>query len=195
MSVLRIKTEGIIEREKQFQVLTGKEVRLAQASALNKGGLEVRKAAVKGTAKPLGIKQKLIRQRIRIKRARAKKLVARVWGGTQGISLMHLKPKEVGGGVQAGQFLVPDGFIATTTNNPKYSTKGRTQPASQLVGHKQVFRRKTDKRYPLDAQKVAIRVQMRKHMISRSRSFMGKDLPRVLRGEYRFRVLRKAGMA
>ena len=195
MSVLRIKTEGIAERDKQFQVLTGKEVSRAQASALNKGGAMVKTATVRGTAKSLGIKQNLIRKRVRVKRARANNLVTRIWGGAQGVSLMHFKPKEVGGGVQAGQWLVPGGFIATTTNRPKYSTKGRTQPSSRLVGRTQVFRRKTDKRYPLDAQKVSIRVQMRKHMISRSQTFMGKDLPRVLRQEYRFRVLKKAGMA
>ena len=121
MSVLRIKTEGIAEREKQFQVLTGKEVRRAQASALNKGGAMVKTATVRGTAKSLGIKQKMIRKRVRVKRARANNLVTRIWGGAQGVSLMHFKPKEVGGGVQAGQWLVPGGFIATTTNRPKYS--------------------------------------------------------------------------
>lgn len=185
---------GLDELLKRLDVLTSIEVRRAQASALNKGGGMVRTASVKGVASSLKIKQKLIRPKIKVKRATAKKMGTRVWANTQGVPLINLKPKSVDGGIQAGQWLVPQGFIATPTKTPKQPHPKRRAPSSGLIGKDQVFFRKTKDSYPLDASKVNIHQEMRQYMTSRAKQFMRNDLRRVLQEEYKFRVLRKAGV-
>lgn len=176
-----------------FEVLTGREVRLAQASTLNNGAQKVRTATVRGTSGDLKIKKNLIRKRMRISRANSKRTSARVFGAAQGVPLIKLKAKTVPGGVQAGGWLVPGGFIATPTATPKWPHPRRQQPSTALIGKAQVFKRKGDDRYPIDASKVNIKPAMWKHMRNRSQQFMKQELEDVMRAQFKYRVLRKAG--
>ncbi len=169
------------------------DVARAQAAALNKGAAKINTLLVRGVSKSLMLKQKLIRDKMRVKRATARQQEATVTGKTGGVSLMNLKPKEVGGGVQAGKYLVPDAFIATTKKKPVGSTRGRKDPSSKLVGKTQVFARKRGSRYPLQAQAVNIRPQMRRQIKQHAEHVARHEMARLLLHEYNFRIKKKLG--
>lgn len=180
---------------KKFDVLTGPEVRRAHSTALNKGAARIKTGVVKKAAPSLGVSQKLLRPRLVIRKSSAKTLESSVFAGLKGIPLIHLKAKEVAGGVQAGNYLVPDGFIAVPTKNPKRGHKGRTDPSSGLIGHAQVFKRKGRGAYPLEVQRLNISPAVRKQMEAEAARIMRSDMRKLLAQEYRFRVLKKAGLA
>ena len=185
----------IDELTKRFDLLSGPEIRRAQASALNKAGRQVKSHSVKRSAAPLGVSQKLLRPRVKLTNSTAKKQVATIWGGLQGIPLIKLKAKEVGGGVQAGQYLVPDAFIATPTKSPKSRRRGRHVPSSGLIGRSQVFKRKGRSAYPLENQKLNISPEVSKQMRQSADRIMRNDMRRLMQHEYKFRILRKLGLA
>ena len=179
----------------KFDILTGTDVNRAQASALNKGAERTKTAGIQKTSRALKIQQKLIRPRVKIRRANAKKQSATIWANTsKGVPLIKLKAREVGGGVAAGQYVVPDGFISTATATPKQSRSGRTNPSAQLIGKTQVFKRKGKGAYPLEAQTVNIRPEMEAAIRSRAASYMRNEYRKILLNEYKFRVLKKAGI-
>jgi hypothetical protein len=183
------------ELHKRFHILSGNDVKRAQSSALNKAGARVKTHAIKQSAGPLGVSQKLIRPRIKLRKSTTRKQVATVWGGMQGIPLIKLKAKEFDGGVQAGRYLVAGAFIATATNSPKQRRKGRSAPSSGLVGNAQVFKRKGRGAYPLEAQKLNIAPTVSRQMKQSAERVLRNDMRKIMQQEYRFRVLRKAGIA
>ena len=179
----------------KFEILSGPDVARAQAAALNKGAARVKTAGIQKTAKALGIQQKLIRPRVKVRRANAKTQSAAVWAGmSKGIPLIKLKAREVGGGIQAGNYLVPDGFIATTKAVPKQSDPRRKNPSGNLIGKTHVFKRKSKGRYPLVAQSVNLQPAMEPAIRERAASYMRNEHRAILLQEYKFRVLRKAGI-
>lgn len=183
------------ELHKRFNILSGNDVKRAQSSALNKAGARVKTNAIKQSASPLGVSQKLIRPRIKLKKSTLRSQVASVWGGMQGIPLIKLKAKAFDGGVQAGTYLVAGAFIATATNSPKQSRRGRSAPSSGLVGKPQVFKRKGRGAYPLENQKLIIAPEVSKQMKRSAERVLRNDMRKIMQQEYRFRVLRKAGIA
>jgi hypothetical protein len=181
------------QREMLNKMGSQTEVARAQAAALNKGAARINTLLVRGVSKSLMLKQQLIRDKMRVKKANARQQEATVTGKTGGISLMNLKPKEVGGGVQAGKYLVPNAFITTTKKNPAGSTKGRKDPSGQLIGKTQVFKRKGGSRYPLQAQSVNIRPQMRSQIKQHADHVARHEMARLLLHEYNFRIKQKLG--
>ena len=177
--------------EAKLRHMKGIEVGRAQAAALNKSAAKVSTGTVRATASKLSIKQKLIRQRVRINRASSKKLEAGIKVNTRGIPMIKLNAREVPGGVQAGAYLQPDAFIATATSAPKGSTKGRKNPASQLIGKTQVFKRKGKGRYPLRAVTVEIAKVVKENTIKTASSAMRHDIARLLKHEYEYRILKR----
>lgn len=180
---------------KKFDVLSGAEVRRAHSAALNKGASRIRTAVVRKSAPELGITQKLLRPRLAIRKSSARTLTSEVTGRLRGIPLIRLKAKEIDGGVQAGNYLVPDGFIAVPTKNPKFHHKHRREPGDALIGKAQVFKRIGRGAYPLKAQKLEISPAVQRQMRAEADRIMRSDMRKLLAQEYKFRVLRKAGIA
>lgn len=181
----------------QLQRLSGADVGRAQAAALNKAAQRLQTLVVRGVSQSLALKQSLIRPRLTVKKASSKKLESVVTGKTAGIPLTALNPRAVGGGVQAGKYLVPDGFIATTAQKPVGAVSGkgweRKAPAAALVGKEQVFRRKGAKRYGLQRQTVNIRPTMQSTIKREADSLIRRELGQLLLHEYRWRIERKLG--
>ena len=181
----------IAKQRRMLKSLSGVEVNRAQSAALNKTAKKVKSDTAKTTAAKTLLPQKHFRQKIRIKNATAKNRSALIKVNTKGIPLAKLKPKVVPGGVQAGKYLVPDGFIATTTKNPKGNTKGRHNLASALVGKTHVFKRKGSGRYPLKMQEVNIRPEITKQTKSSADNAMSRYAADYLLHEYNWRIKKK----
>ena len=179
----------------KFEILSGKDVDRAQASALNKGAQRVRTQSVRQASKALSIQQKLIRPRVKIRRANANKQQATIWAGmSKGVPLIKLRAKEVGGGVAAGPYVVPDGFIATVKSQPKQPDPDRSQPSAALIGKTHVFKRVGRKRYPIEAKSVNLRPALDPAVRTSAASYMRNEHRAILLQEYKFRVLKKAGI-
>ncbi len=169
--------------------LSGIEVKRAQAAALNKTAKKVVTNTVRDTAKKSAVKQKLIRPKLKVSKATSKQIEANIKVNTKGIPLIKLNPKQVAGGIQAGQYLVPDGFIATTNSAAK--GKGRKTPGRGLVGKTHVFKRKGNGRYPIKMQEVNIRPVITKQAKNAASTSMQLDAAKFLAHEYKFRIQKK----
>ncbi len=180
------------KQSRRLALLSGPEVNRAQATALTKTARLAKTQALRESYKPLAVTQKLLRPRVKVTSANSKNMTAKIFGGMRGIPLIKLKPKEVDGGVQAGPYLVPGGFIATPTNSPKQNRAGRSNPSSGLVkGGAQVFKRKGRGAYPLENQLVNIKPVLEQKMKAAARSKMRMDMRRLLLHEMKHRIFRK----
>lgn len=183
------------ELAKKFAALSGSDARRAHSSALNKAAARIKSSVVRSAASQLGVSQRLLRPRLVVRKSNARTLESSVFAGLNGIPLIHLKAKEVAGGVQAGNYLVPDGFIAVPTKNPKQVTKGRTDPSGKLIGNAQVFKRKSGAAYPLEVQRLNVSPIVSKRLKATADRIMRHDMRKLMAHEYRYRVLKKAGIA
>jgi hypothetical protein len=181
----------LAKQQRILNKLSGVEVGRAQAAALNKTAKKIKTVSVRAVASKTAIKQKLIRPKLKITNANSKRMVTNINVKTKGIPLIHLNPKVVPGGIQAGKYLVPDGFIATTTSTAK--GKGRKSPNEALIGKQHVFRRKGSGRYGLLMQEVTIRPVITREVKSTANAAMQHDAAKFLMHEYKYRVLKKAG--
>lgn len=186
-----------LERElskmsRRLALLSGSEVNRAQATALTKTARLAKTQALKESYKPLAVTQKLLRPRVRVTSANSKTMTAKIFGGMRGIPLIKLKAKEVPGGVQAGPYLIPDGFIATPTNSPKQNRAGRKAPSSVVIkGGAQVFKRTGSGAYPIENQLVNVKPILEAKMKAASRSKMRMEMRRLLLHELKHRIFKK----
>lgn len=181
------------EMSKAFAQLTSPAVKRAHARALTITARAIKPVAVRKSAAKLSISQKHLRPRIKVTGAKVKGLTAKVWGGTNPVPLIKLKAKEVDGGVQAGKYLLPGAFIATATNTPKQSRRGRKNPSSYLVGKSQVFMRKGGSAYPIQAQGVNVKRVLDPLARQEAHRAMRNDMRRHLLAEYKKQVLKGLG--
>lgn len=181
----------ITRQRKMLKSLSGVEVNRAQSAALNKTATKIKGDTAKATATKTLLAQKYFRAKIRITKAGVKNRSALIKVNTVGIPLSKLKPKEVPGGVQAGKYLVPNGFIATTTRIPKGSIKGRKSPDSRHIGKTQVFKNKGAGRYPLKMQEVNIRPEITRQTKQHSNKAMSQYAATYLLHEYNWRIKKK----
>ncbi|WP_396586460.1 phage tail protein [Bermanella sp. R86510] len=181
----------VAKQRKMLVSLNGMDVNRAQSAALNKTAKKAKSITSKNTAAKTLLAQKHFRKKIRIKNATARKRSVLLRVDTKGIPLSKLKPKEVPGGVQAGKFLVPDGFIATTTRKPTGNTKGRQSPDSALVGKTHVFKRKGKGRYPIRMQEVNIRPEITRQTHRAANTVMARYAANYLLHEYNWRIKKK----
>lgn len=174
-----------------FKQLSGQQVRHAHTKALTVTARAVKPVMVKKSAAKLAIAQKHLRTRVKVRGAKVKNMTATIWAPLKPVPLIKLKAKEVPGGVAAGKYVLPGAFIATATNNPKQSRKGRKAPSKFLVGKAQVFLRKGQGAYPLEAQGVNVaRVLVPQSKMATHRA-MRNDMRRNLLKEYKKKVLSK----
>ncbi len=182
----------ISKQKKRLSLLSGSEVNRAQASALTKTAGLIRTQSIKESSIPLAVTQKLLRPRVKVTSANAKTMTASIFGGMRGIPLIKLKAKEVDGGIKAGPYLVPDGFIAAPTNTPKQHRKGRKSPSIGLIkGGAQVFKRKGRGAYPLENQMVNVKPVLEKKVKAAARSKMRMKMRSLLLHELEYRILKK----
>lgn len=181
------------EIDKVFAQLSSPAVRRAHSRALTLTARGIKPVAVRKSAAKLSISQKHLRPRVKVTGAKVKNLTAKVWGGTSDVPLIKLKAKEVDGGVQAGKYLLPGAFIATATNTPKQRRKGRKTPSSYLVGKSQVFLRKGDSAYPVQAQGVNVKRVLDPLARQEAHRAMRNDMRRHLLAEYKKQVLKGLG--
>jgi hypothetical protein len=187
------------KQHKRLSVLSGIEVDRAQAAALNKTARKLNTVTIKDGAKKLKIKSSLIRyssvnkktKRITLHRATAKKHNALLHVNAGKIQLGSLGPKKQKRGVKVAGELYTDSFIATPTNSPKGSTKGRGNLPSGLVGKQQVFFRKSKSRYGLKARYKWIKETLSGIMNDKAGSLMINEVPRLLKHEYDYRINRE----
>jgi len=181
----------IAKQRKYLNALGGVDVKRAQSAALNKTAKKVKSGTAKATASKTQLPQKHFRKKMKIKNANAKTQLANIKISTTGIPLSQLNPKVVPGGVQAGKYLVPDGFIATTTRSPKGSVRGRQNPGIGLIGKTHVFKRKTQKRYKLKMQEVNIRPDITRQVKREASHAMSRYAADYLLHEYKWRIEKK----
>ncbi len=179
--------------DKVFKQLGGKQVRHAHAKALTKTARDVKPVALRKSAAKLSISQKHLRPRIKVYGAKVKTMTARIWGSTAPVSLIKLKAKTVPGGVAAGKYLLPGAFIATATNSPKQTRKGRKTPSKYLVGKAQVFMRVGKAAYPLKAQGVNVERVLKPQTKLATHRAMRHNMRINLLREYKQKVLKNLG--
>lgn len=75
-----------------------KQMPRAVVSALNKTAPLARTRTIKGTAKQTKIQQKLIRQRVFVRRATTRTMTASIRAYTRGVGVIHMKPRDTGKG-------------------------------------------------------------------------------------------------
>jgi len=192
-------SQAVLEREliKHRRILktlgNTTAVNRAIASGLNKTSALAKTDTIKGVSSATGIKQKLIRPKVKVDKTTSKKLKGGLWANTKGVPLIKLRAKEVPGGVQAGAYLVPDAFIATPTRNPRQRGRGRRNPSEGLIkAGAQVFARKGSGAYPLENQKVNIQPDVKTKGKQAARRAMRNHVRRLILHEYNRRILRIA---
>lgn len=150
-----------------------KQIAPAMSSSLNEVASKVRTDVAREVATSAQVPQRLVRQRLRITRAKRNKLIARVWAGTRPISLKRLRPVQQRKGVRAGKRSVRSGFIV-----------------ENLGGH--VFKRKGQSRLPIQKQTVAIASPATSAIKSASRAHMKRTLPKIFERKLKFFINRAA---
>lgn len=105
----------------------------AAASALNRTADAVRSSAVKSISADIGVKQKAVRDAVRIQKARQGTLEARVVATGARIPIIDLKARETKKGItwafRGARRLIPHSFIATMRSGHKgvFKRRGRTR--------------------------------------------------------------------
>jgi len=117
----------------QILLAVPKEMPKVMSRSLNKTATTVRAKSAREMSKPSGLGIAVIKKAIEFEKATYKKWVARLDVFGKKIPLIHFKARRQGTGVayNIGQKFVHGGFI-------------QTMP----TGHKGVFKRKSEKRYP-----------------------------------------------
>jgi len=128
--------------EKRLKKYLGRDVPAARVTATNKALAKAKTAVVKAVVIETGVKTKNLKSRVYISRAKGgqKPKGAKLHFYRRGVALIGLGAKQIEGGVTAGQYLVPDGFIA---DGSKGFGRGRLRQAH-------VLRRKGRGQYPLE---------------------------------------------
>jgi hypothetical protein len=111
-------------------------VNRAAVRALNRTADQVRSAGAKSIAQELGLKQKTVRERLRVIRARRGDLRSVVVATGEQLGLIHFKARQVAAGV-------------TVMLRGKRELKKGAFIATMPGGHRGVFRRRTRKRLPI----------------------------------------------
>lgn len=175
--------------QKRLAKFVDRDVPAARQMATNAALAEIRTIVVRRVASDVGAKQKLVRPRVHVDRARGgkKPRAARLHFYSRGIPLVLFNPKEVGGGVAAGGYVVPDGFIADGSKNKGRYRKGGGYEATRLK-RKHVLHRTGRGRYPLQ---VSV-VQIRGVVVKVVPQVVGMHMPAVFLKKYNAAIKRKA---
>jgi len=151
-----------------------KEVEKASKRALKKTANWIKTQVVKELSRATGIKQKIIRDRLKVKSL--KDLKASVWSGLNRISLMRLDPKQNKKGVRAGKLFRQSAFLSPIR-------KG----SSKLI----VYKRRGKERLPVDKQMVDIYEAGKQILESYIDTKAWERFLVIFRQEMKFQVLKR----
>lgn len=115
--------------------------RRAAVRAINKGAAHVASTATRAIAAQKGIPARVIRERVKVRRANLQRVQARVWVGTYAVRVAELGALHQGKkGARAGRGkVIPGSFVATMAS-----------------GHTGVFKRKGRPRLPIKEQTISL---------------------------------------
>ena len=166
---------------KKLRKIKGVEVPRANASALNKVSRTARARSVRGVSAETRVPQKLLRKRIFLNKATAKKQSAQIKN--------FVKPVSASGLLTKNQI---DKKLGTGTNRRGVTAKGyKWQGAFIQRGKNEnihVFRRKGKKRLPIEVIKVPINASAQRVVPKVVRRLMKTDYPRLLKQDLKFRL-------
>lgn len=199
--------------DKELRILTRKlrktagiELSRGQARVINTIARKSKTRVLREVAKELGIKNKDLRytsqktetskgkERLNIRRASARMIVAELRASARGIPLIKLNPRQTKSGVKAGRRKVVEGaFIATPTASPKSKRKGRGKLPASFIGKSQVFKRKGRAAYPLRQQYVSVSKRLKAGMQKHTEDILRKEAAQMMKKELEYRVAKQAG--
>ncbi|MCR9260777.1 MAG: phage tail protein [Pseudomonadaceae bacterium] len=166
---------------RKLRRISNVELPRANARALNDSGARVRTRSVRGISAETKLKQKAVRKRYYLKRATAKKQTVRLTVYTRDVSaISQFTPAR-------RRKLVP----GRGTNRRGVTVAGRQISSAFIAegkGNLQVFKRRGDRRLPIDSikfpiQKPAVRITVRV-----AKRVMKSQYPRILERELKFRI-------
>lgn len=113
----------------------------AGVRALNKAATAVASATTRGTAAATGVPARVVRKRVKVRRASVRRIEARVWVGTYAVKVAELGTLHQGKrGARAGRGkIIPGAFVAAMPN-----------------GHTGLFKRKGAPRLPIQEQTISL---------------------------------------
>lgn len=169
--------------EKRLKKYLNRDVPAARVTATNKALAKAKTAVVRAVVVDTGIKTKLLKKRVYISRAKGgqKPKGAKLHFYRRGVSMISLGAKQVDGGVAAGQYLVPDAFIA---DGSKGFGRGKLRQAH-------VLRRKGRGQYPLEVMVVNIKPAVNKETPATVARVVKENFSRL----YQHEIKRRAGRA
>jgi hypothetical protein len=175
--------------QKRLVKFIDRDVPAARQMATNAALAEIKTIVVKRVSADVGAKQKIIRPRVHVDRARGgkKPRAARLHFYNRGIPLILLNPKEVGGGISASGFLVPEGFIADGSKGFGQYQKGGGYASTRLK-KKHVLHRTGRDRYPLKVSVVNIKGIVGKAVPE----IVASNMPAIFLKKYNAAIKRKA---
>lgn len=166
---------------KKLNKIKSIEVPRANASALNKVAKTIRARSVKGLNKETRIPQKLLRKRVFLGKATAKKQTAEIKN--------YVKPVPASALLTKNQIATK---LGTGTNRRGVKAKGYEWRGAFIQPGKneniQVFKRRSNKRLPVEAIKVPIDSQAQIIVPKVARRAMKSNYRRILENDLRFRL-------
>jgi hypothetical protein len=174
--------------ERRLNKYVQRDVPAAHAAATKKALNLSKTQVVRAVAAAASVPIKDVRNRVYVPKRRSKDKHHSIYMYQRGVPLIRLRARAVGGGVQAGQYLVPNGFIATPTFSPVGNRKGRKSPGSKLIGRQHVFARSGRARYPIRIQEVNLRSHVPTHMMQQVRQVFAARFNQLLQHELKYRA-------
>lgn len=187
---------------KDLRRIDRREIPRAQARVLNTIGRKAKTRVLREVAKDLGIRNKDLRytsqktetskgkERIRLTRATTAQNEVVMRGSGAGIPLIKLRARQTKSGVKAGGQIIAGAFIATASNSPKGSTKGRGNMPGSFAGKQQVFKRRGKGRYPIAAQFKSVRTKLKDGMNKHVEHVMRTEGGTLMVKELEYRIAR-----
>ncbi len=148
----------------------------ATAASINKGAAKARTQIARSLSAIFQLPQKIIRRRMRVRRANKRTLKGRLWAGLGAVKMKYLRPRQTKTGVTAGKHRAAHAFIApvgSTTN---------------------VFKRKGRARLPLVTQKVVLGDKADQLIRRITKQVIRTFFPKELRRQIEWRANKLAGI-
>ena len=150
-------TADIREVRGMFRGIRKRALPLAVPRALNRATQQARTATVKDVAREMGIKQKIVKERVRFQKR--DKATRQRWTAVTFVVITDIPARKLGTprqtkkGGKAGKHLYPGSFVA----------RGRYEGAFKSTGGLAIFRRRGKKRLPIAEVKVPVERIVVKH--------------------------------